>query len=196
MKQIKQEDNEVALVIEKIAPIVAEAQALKIIDETTLAHSAELLSQHNQNLDWIKKQEETITAPAKLIIKTEQARWESAKDMLKTAVVFLRGEQSRYQTELTKKEAKIASRTGEGKGHLKIETAVAQISALGKQDKVVTESGSVSFIKKPTLKITDASLIPKEYLIPDESKIFTALKAGLTVAGCEIEIISISRNNR
>lgn len=194
-------DNDVALVVKEVSPLVETAQNLKIINADTMSASVELLSECNKRLDTIIEKEETITAPAKLIIKTEQARWKFAKETLKTAIDFLRGEQSRYMTQETRRakeeEVKIAARVGEGKGHLKIETAVKQLSEIDKpEQKVITSAGSVKFREIQKLKIVDQSLIPRMFLAPDEQLITMALKNGETVAGCELETLSIPVNTR
>lgn len=41
--------------------------------------------------------------------------------------------------------------------------------------------------KVVSLKITDANLIPREYLIPDERAIKEALQSGKSIPGCELE---------
>ena len=189
----KNQDKAIAIVKE-ISPLVETAQNLKIINDDTMSASAELLSKCKIHLKYITNEEKTITAPAKLIIETEKARWAVAKDNLETAIDYLRDEQSRYVTDLKKQEAKIASRVKEGSGNLSVESAVAKVAALGTPDKVVTSNGSVKFREIPKLKITDASKVPTSYLIIDEARLFADLKSGLVVEGAEIEMISISVN--
>jgi hypothetical protein len=199
--QIDLKEKEVAIVTKEVSPLVAKAEALKIANANDMAESVELLSRCNKQLDTIIEKEETITAPAKLIIKTEQARWKVAKDTLKTAIDFLRGEQSRYMTleskRIREEEAKIAARVKDGRGNLSVETAVKKISEIEKpEQKVVTSAGAVKFREIPKLKITDASKVPATYLIIDEVKLFADLKAGAKVEGAEIEMISIAVNTR
>ncbi len=106
-----------------------------------------------------------------------------------------------YQTEqvrIQKQEAdRIASRVGEGKGKLKVETAVKKIAELPvAQKEIATNIGLVQFRETKVLKITDINLIPDRYWIIDEKAILNDLKAGIEVAGAMVETIQTPVNYR
>lgn len=185
----------------EVEPIVAKAQQLVIKDEQTMLESAELLSQCNIAIDKAEAEKETITLPAKAIIKRENARWEPIIAPLKEAVVFLRSEQSRYQTELSRiarlEEEKIVARIAPGRGNLTVTTAIKKMADIEKPiDKVSTLSGSIKFRDHQVLKITDKSIIPTEYFDLNESKVIQALKTGIKVPGTELETVKIPINRR
>ena len=78
---------------------------------------------------------------------------------------------------------------GEGKGKLRVETAVKKIENIETPDhQVATEAGLVKFREDKVLKITDETKIPREYLVVDEKKLLEALKGGVIVPGAEIDI--------
>ena len=64
------------------------------------------------------------------------------------------------------------------------------------EDNVVTDSGSIKFRETKVLKIVNGKIIPREYLLVDERKITEALKAGVTVPGCELELKMVPVNSR
>ncbi len=185
----------------EIAPIVSHAKSLVIKDEKTMLESVELLSQCNINLDRAEAEKETIITPAKAIIKRETARWAPVIDPLKEAVQIIRTEQSRYQTEASRiakiEQDLVIARIGQGKGKLKVETALKKMEDIkSPEDKVTSTSGSVKFRDHPILKIKKLSDIPFEYFDLNESKVMNALKAGIEVPGAEIEIVKIPVNRR
>lgn len=193
--------NEVVVYQKSLAPIAEQAQTLEIVSADTLKTGVEILSQLNNFNDKIVEEREKVTKPLNEALKAERGRWKPLQTMYETAIESLRTKMSQYQTNLVKAqkeaEAKIAARVGEGKGHLKIETAVAKLADIKTPEKEVsTDKGLVQFVNTPTLKITDATKIPDEYYELNESKLLIDLKAGKSIAGCEIKIIQTVRNYR
>lgn len=194
-------DKQVAVIERKIIPLVEKAKALKITNPKQMTESVTLLSQMNKIADGIKAEKKTIIEPAKAIIKRENARWEAIEDQYEEAIKVIRSEQSAYQTEQTRiateKAKTISDRVGEGRGKLKAETAVAKIDEIERPETTIaTEAGVLKFRKQQRLKIWDITMIPLEYLVPDEAKILADLKAGKAVKGCEIEVIEVPVNIR
>jgi phage terminase small subunit len=185
----------------EISPLVTKAQDLIINDQDHMLIATDLLSKLNQFNDRITEEKEKVTKPANEILKAERARWKPLETMYETAISKLRSAMSSYQTEQIKREKqeaeKIASRVGEGKGKLKIETAVKQIDAIEKVDaKVVGDAGMVKFRTVPKLKIIDISKIPHAYFDLNESRLLADLKKGIKVIGAEIEEIQQPINFR
>ena len=192
---------DLALVEQEVSPLVQKARALVIESAEDMTKSAELLSQCNKYLDAVVEDREKLTKPINQSLKEIRAKYKPTETILETAIVALRQEQSRYQTEMLRKqreeEARIAARVKEGKGNLKLETAVRQIEEIEKPEEVVsTDSGTVKFREQKVLKITDESKVPDEYWVIDEKVLLEALKAGTLVAGAEIELISVPVNYR
>jgi hypothetical protein len=185
----------------EVSPLVAKAQAVTIMSADDMKEATVLLSVVNKKLDAITAEEEKVTKPLNEALKAERARWSPMKTILKDAVSVLRTKMSAYQTAETKRaqeeKARIASRIGDGKGKIKMETAVRKLDEVDSPDtKVQTDAGALTFRATPTLKITDTHAIPREYLVVDEKKLLDALKAGVSVPGAEIEVIQVPVNRR
>jgi len=197
----KKEDKQVAVIEKEMAPIVKQAISMKIANPNDMTEATEVLSKLNIFSDRMQEEKERITKPANEILKAERSRWKPLETMYDNATTHLRSLISAYQTEQVRKqreeEAKIAARVGEGKGKLKIETAVRKMGEVDAPlEKVSTESGMLKFREDKKLKITDAAKIPREYLVVDEKKVLEALKAGIEVKGAEIELIQVPINFR
>ena len=88
-----------------------------------------------------------------------------------------------YQIEqeeaISKEQAKIEARVA--KGTMRADTAAGKLETIGEVKKV-------KGVQARTLlkwRVTDITLVPREYLVPDESKIWSELKQGVSIPGTE-----------
>lgn len=189
-------------VIEKqIHPLVKTAEKLEIVDARGMEEATEQLSKLNKIGDKITEEKERVTKPLNEALKAERARWKPIETVYEQAISIIRGKMSAYQTAEIKRqreeEARIAARVGEGKGKLKVETAVRKLEEVEKPvEQVNAASGMVKFREDKVLKITDEKKIPREYLVVDERKLLADLKAGKVVPGAEVEIKMVPLNFR
>lgn len=172
-----------------IAPVVTAANVLAIVTSDDMVRATELLSNVNKNLDRVTAEEDKVLKPLKEAVKAEQARWKPYKTALETARDAVRKAMSIYQTaEMKRKaeaEAKLAARVE--KGTMKIETAARKASEIATPEQSVsTDAGMVKFRTVTKLLISSHADIPREYLVPDESAIKIALKAGIKVPGAQL----------
>jgi len=186
---------------QKVKPLLAKATDFQVTDDTTLTTATELLSQANITLKEVKAQHEAEAEPYETPLTLIDQRYKPTEKALTLIIASIRSQVGAYQTKVTQlrqaEELAIASRIKAGTGNLSLDSAVAQIENLDKPiEKVVVSSGSLTFRPKPTLKITDPTKIPREYLTPDEDKIFEALQSGIAIPGAEIEIVQIPVNRR
>lgn len=193
--------NHIEVFQKEVSPIIEETQKMIIEDAVGMKAAVELLSRLNQFNDRIVEEKEKITVPLEQALKAERARWKPIEAEIKPAIDIVRGKMSDYQTAEIKRardeEARIAARVGEGKGKLKVETAVKKFSEIERADKkVATDAGMVKFREDKKLKIMDESLIPREYLIVDERKVLADLKAGKSVMGAILETVQTPVNFR
>lgn len=193
--------KEIQVIEKAMSKVVEKAKALKISDAKTMEESAEMLSQCNLHLDALEHDRKTITGPMNTALKEVNAKYKPAKTILESSIKALRDEQSRYQTEMVKKqreeEAKIATKIKPGKGNLSIEKGIEKLDGVEKaEEKVVVDSGSLNFKEVATLKITDEKKIPRAFLIVNEKLLLESLKAGTSVPGAEIELIQQPINRR
>lgn len=111
---------------------------------------------------------ESVYIDAEKIIKGKMLDWQNSEDE--------RIEKKR-QSDMARVE----------RGTMKVETAVSRIEDRGEAPK--TAEGSVGKIQTrevPKLEIFDESVLPREYMTPDRTKIFDALKKGTEVPGAKI----------
>jgi len=191
--KLTSEDKQVALIQTELSPIVAKAKAVVAINQATMGEASQMLSELNKHADRVEEEKQKVLKPLNEARTAEINRWKPVLSVLYTATDYLRDTISGFQTAEVKRvkaeEAKIAQRVGEGKGHLKVETAVRKIEAIQEPEKqVATEAGLVKFREDKVLKITDEKKIPREYLVVDEKKLLEALKAGTVVSGAELDI--------
>jgi hypothetical protein len=170
----------------KVEPILLKAENLTIESAQDLTVATDLLSNLNKISDRIEEEKEKVTKPLNQALKAERARWKPIETMYENAVSYIRKQMTTYQTEQLRiqkeEEMKIASRVGEGKGKIKLETAVRKIEELNHPASVVsTDNGIVKFRTVRRFEVMDIPLLPIQYLIPDE----TAIKAQM-VAGNEL----------
>ena len=194
-------DKQLTTIKKQIIPVIEDALTLKIKSQADLVTATEILSKLNKFVDKVTEEKEKVTRPLNEALKAERARWKPIENQYTEAIETVRKLMTDYQTNLVKQqkeeEMKIAARIGEGKGKLRIETAVKKLDAITKAEKeYATTEGLVQFAEQKVLKITDLSLIPRQYLIVDEKAVLEALKAGQSVPGAELDTIQVPRNYR
>lgn len=198
---MKVTNKQLTVLKKTISTVALQATSLEIHTKEDMKTAVEVLSVLNKYADSVTDKKELLTKPAYQIIKNAKEMFSPIQNIYETAIESIRSKMSAYQTEQMRiareEEKKIADRVGEGKGKLKVETAVKKLSEITRPaDNVATEEGDVKFREDKKLKIVMASLIPREYLVPDEKKILNDLKEGKTVPGCEIEIVQTVVNYR
>lgn len=178
---------------------VTAANELVIESQDDMLHATELLSKINLAGDMIKSQKEAITKPlnaslaaARELFKPLELVQAEAKSIVAKKMIDF---QTKFEAERAAKEAKIVERVE--KGTLKIETAVRKVEALGEvENKVQAVSGSVTFKEVRVPKVTDESLIPREYLEVNMVKVRKDALAGIQIPGVVVEIEKQLSNSR
>lgn len=171
----------------------------KIETQEHLITATSQLSQLNKYLDSIIEYKEKKTKPLNEALKVIRAETKPYEQEVQALIDSIRLAMTRYQTNLinTQKaqEQAIANKLATGK--LSLDNAVTKLDALPTISKEVpTEEGLVQFREKQQLKIKDVSLIPRAFMLPDETLILEHLKAGKDIPGCEIETIQVPVNYR
>jgi hypothetical protein len=194
-------DNALKKIETTIAPLVAEARELKVANDEDLKDATTLLSKMNTIIDNVEAEKDKVLSPLKQAMKAEQDRWKPIELMYKGPIEYVRSVISAYQTAKTKaaklEEAKIASRMGEGRGKLSLETAVKKMGEIDQPEKKVeTVHGSITFRTDEVLKVVDPSKVPQKYFKLDEKAVLDALKAGVVVPGAELEEVQVPINRR
>jgi hypothetical protein len=174
----------------KLAPVLTEGLALTVVDKDSMAKASELRSTVKKYLKDLTEEKEKVTKPLNEAIKAERLRFKPLEEKAEAIIEHLDKQMSAYQTAEAKRaaeeEAKIAARIGEGKGKLKMETAVAKLAAIDTLDKTV---GGTRFVTDHEVVITNLKAIPDQYLkIEVRTMILkAALKAGIVVPGATLK---------
>ncbi len=171
-----------------VSQLAEQAEAFAITNPDQMSKAAEILSRLNKKNDEIEAEEDTVLGPMKEAMKAEKARWKPAKDILAEAIGIMRRKMSAYQTAAKAaakvEEDKILARVGDGKGKLKLDTAVRKADEIEKpEDKVSAQSGSVQFRTVRKFEVEDLSKLPIEYHLANEVAIRAAMKSGTELPG-------------
>lgn len=194
-------NNEVAILEKELNPILEKAKLLSIKNPDDMKIATEELSKLNLAKDKVIEKMETITQPAKATIKAAGAIWKPFIVMAKEAIENIREKMSEYQTAETirvrEEEGKISDRTGDGKGKLKFETAVRKIGEIDRPaDKVVSDSGSLNFREDKQFEIIDVTMLPHEFILPNEIKIRAVMMVGTELPGVRYFMKMVPINTR
>lgn len=174
----------------KVTTLADQAHAFIIKNAKDMTQAVEILSNLNKMGDAIKEKKELLTKPLNLALKNAREMFKPLENPYEEAIEILRSKMSAYQTAKVKEEAeekaKIAARVGEGKGKLKMETAVEKIEEIGTTDKnVSTEAGAVNFRTVKKFKVVDLNKVPLEYHLLNESLVSKVMKEGTELPGLE-----------
>lgn len=182
------ETKEVAIVKQQATKAVAAATAMVIATDDDLAAATDVLSKIKKVAKMAKERKELITKPlnealssARDLFKPIEQNCADAEGIIKKKMLTYQDEQQAIRDKAT---AQIDKRVE--KGTLKEETAADKIAALPEVKKAVTgKFGGISTRNVTKYRVTDAALLPREYLVPDMAKITDAIKSGTTVPGAE-----------
>lgn len=193
--------NEVANIEKGVSPIITRVQELTINSKEDLDGAVELLSQINKYGDSIKEEKDKVLRPLLDATKAERARWKPIEDTVKEGVATLKTKMGDYHTMVEEKakeeQEKIANRVGEGRGKIKVETAVKKIGEVETAEKnVSTDAGKATFITVKKFEVEDISKLPVEYLLPNEVAIRKAMKEGTELPGVRYYEEKQIRNSR
>lgn len=185
----------------KVSPLVTKAEELVIESPKDMEVATEMLSKLNKLGDAAEEEKNKVMRPALDVVAAERKRWKPLETVLEGAIGIIRKKMSAYQTEAKRiadeKAKAIEARIGEGKGKLKLDTAVAQIDALDTpEEKVMTGAGSVKFRTDKKFEVVDISKLPVEYLLANEVAIRTAMKDGKEVPGVRYFTEEVPINHR
>lgn len=184
---------------ETVAIQLAEKLAINTPDQMVAA--TRNLSVLNQTLDRLTEDKELLTKPINLLLKEIRGRYKPFEDKLEEAIAAVRKSMITYQTEQKRlakiEEDKIIARIGEGKGKLKVETAIKKMEAVDKPDqKVSTDEGLVKFKTVKKFEVTDVSKLPVEFLLANEVAIRKAMTEGKEISGVRYFTEEVPFNTR
>lgn len=177
-----------SLTIEKQVPMLVENAKNIEINSTSIKEATELLSRLSKAEDQIIEEREKVTKPLNEALKAERARWTPYEAPIRLAIASLRQAITSYQTEakrIASEQAEaISARIAPGKGNLSLDTALTKINAIDTPDTAIeTAHGSIKFRTTQQFEVMDITLVPKEYLLPNEPAIRAAMKSAIEIPG-------------
>lgn len=181
-------EKEAKVLDKEIAPFVAKAVIMEIKNANQMIQATETLSRLNQYADSVDAKKQTIVKPISDALKAARALFSPIEAKLEEGIGSIRQAMSQYQTEQKRladeEAAKIANRVGEGKGKIKAETAVKKMEEIDRPATgISTESGSIKFKTVQKFEVMDVALLPKEYILPNDTAIRDAMKAKIEIPG-------------
>lgn len=192
-------NKELSITPKTIAPVIAVANGLDIVDTVSMKVAVEFLSEANKYLDSVIEWKEKKTKPLNEALKVIRAETKPMESALTEAIESVREKMTTYQTEQVRlqkiAQEKIADRVS--KGTLKIETGVRKLGEIAVPEKeVATDAGLVQFAEVKCFEVMDITLLPIEYHLANEVEIRKAMKEGKEVAGVRYYVEMQPRNYR
>lgn len=166
----------------------AQVDTLEITNAEQMSTAAHMLSTINKQADKVQAEKEKVTKPLLAALNAERGRWKPFEIVYEGLRNTLRAKMTKYQTESTRvaevEANKIANRVGEGKGKLKVETAVKKMGEIQKPEEVVTtEAGLVKFKTVNKFEVTDFAALPDTFKVANDVEIRKAMLAGVKIKG-------------
>jgi hypothetical protein len=192
--------KELSPFIKKVSILESEVNSLEIRSNEDMKKATVLLSNLNKYGDKVMEMKEKLTKPINESLKAIREMFKPV-EVYKGMIETIRSRMSVWQTSeinrMRSEEAKIAARVGEGKGKLRIETAVKKMDAIDKVEKeVATDQGLVQFREVKKFRVPDISKLAIEYHMVDEKKIQDTMKNGIELIGVEYYTEQIPVNYR
>ncbi len=180
--------KDVQVIEKKLSPIMAAVEKLEVKDEKSENQATEMLSQLNAVGDAMADKKAKVYDPAWATVVAIRAEWKPKETILEGAIKLIRSKMTKYRTavqaEADAEEARIAARVKEGKGNLSVESAVRQIEAIDKPVATVTTgAGVVKYKPVPCFEVMDVTLLPAEFILPNEVLIRKAMNEGKEISG-------------
>jgi len=168
-------DVKVATAKQALAVLQSQVEALVITTPDEYNVMAEYLSHVKLKDEELQGYEDAIIVPANLAIKNTKALFAPAHNLAKAIESIGKQAMKAFDDEADKK--KVQAVQAFSTGRIKEETMVAKVQAVS----FVRTASKTRKVWK--MAIVDEALIPREYLVPDTTKITNALRAGLKVEG-------------
>jgi hypothetical protein len=176
-----------------ISIIEDKANALTIKTEEQIKIASDILFQISEFQKRVEEKKDKFVAPANAIIKEARLSFNPIIKQCEAAESTIKAKMVKFdelkQAAALKKLSAIADKVSSGK--MDLETASEHIDNVKPQNSYSGDVGAISFREHKTVIITNESLIPRKYLVPDMVAIRAAVLAGEVILGTKIEITKI-----
>ena len=183
------ESRDLAPLKAQISKLENQANALTITTPEEYGNAIDIVSKLKDTGSQIKEKKESITKPlnealrnVRDIFKPVEIQFENAERIIKDKLLAYK---RKSDEEARAKEAKIAAQAE--KGTIKIETAEKKMDAIERVETTTRgKVGEVQIRKVKKVRITNESLIPRQYLVPDMVAIRRDALSGVPITGVEV----------
>lgn len=183
------ESRDLAPLKAQISKLENQANALTITTPEEYGNAIDIVSKLKDTGSQIKEKKESITKPlnealrnVRDIFKPVEIQFENAERIIKDKLLAYK---RKSDEEARAKEAKIAAQAE--KGTIKIETAEKKMDAIERVETTTRgKVGEVQIRKVKKVRITNESLIPRQYLVPDMVVIRRDALSGVPITGVEV----------
>jgi len=173
--------------------LIQKAKDVEIVDEETLNHANDLLQSAKNVKKAIEKKERSLLDPLNDTRAQIIAGFKPAKNEMDAIIKILSDEKiipyqmalkkqiedfKREEEARLKKEHEAAAMEGKEVEAIQIENQLNAVAEIQTSNKIKSDYSSSSIQMLWDFEIYDASVVPQEFLMPDEKKIKEAIKGG------------------
>lgn len=191
--------KELTIVKTQVRTAQSAANVIVVQDDPSMLEAGELRKKIKTVGKMIEEKKKAITKPLNEALKEvrsmfaplEQSYEEAEKTVATKMIVYqnqVEAERRKIEAEAQRKLEEAQRKLEEGEITEKQAERIEQRLEikLEKAPEVITKSEDFHTKSIKKVRIIDATLIPREYLVPDMVKINAAVKSGVPVAGCEL----------
>lgn len=167
--------------IKEVSIFEKTANSLEIKSAADVEGAVDTLGSIKKMQKHLKDQETNAKKPYQDLVKGIIAAFKPVNEQLSAAESTIKSKITVFRAAEAKKaeeqKAKIEARVGEGKGKLKVQTAInkiADVDANKSASHVSTGNSTMTVRMIKKLNITDEALIPREFLVVDTAKVRAA----------------------
>lgn len=184
-----EETKELEVVKRSSAAVARKVTDLEIKSNDDLTAATDILSQVKTAQKNLKLEKEKILGPQLEAVQATRNLFAPYEKQLLEAETDIKGKMISYESEIDRaakaEEARIQAQLD--KGRIKPETAAKKIDNIATGAPQVTGAkGVVQFRIQKKIVIENASLLPREYLVPNEVLIRKAALAGVQIPGVKV----------
>lgn len=184
IKFAEPDSKQIGTVNKTAAELELYSRSAVINSQPKLEEANDFLKRIKNGKDWLVNWKKEWVEPFETHLKKLKSLTKPSEEVLKFAEITLKGKildyRAKLQAEAEVKKAEIEEKVKSGE--ITIDKA---IKTVGKQE---AKMENFNVRKDKVVVITDASKLPREYLVPDMVKIKADLKAGKEIPGALLEI--------
>ncbi len=188
MKTLKVvEQKDITPIEDRVKSLSVKVSTLKITSKKSLEIAKEELKQVGAAKNWVKDQKAKLVDPISLSLKNARAFFKPLELRIEEAEHYLKGSIMDYKRKIDeqakKKEEEVQKKIEEGE--ISFEKASEKI------ERAESKKDDFNVRKQKVIKVVDENEIPREYMMPNLTKIKNDAFAGKEIAGVKVVIREI-----